>query len=121
MSSIKYKSILFQTIFLAVTALQLIFIPNIFLKTFGFDATSEFWIKILGVVILALSVLYFGIYKSASKQILIWTIAARSTASIGFLLLVLTQTSPANLIIFLVLDLATALWTYFEIRNKNKY
>jgi hypothetical protein len=115
-----YKSILFQTIFLAITALQLIFIPNTFLNTFGFETTSEFWIKILGVVILALAVLYYGINQNPSTAVVKWTTYARSTATIGFVALIVTGAAPINLVVFALLDVATALWTIFELKTKKE-
>ncbi len=118
MFSKKYPSLLFQTVFLAITALQLIFVPNLFLKTFGFDATTEVWIKVLGVVILALAVLYYGLSQTNNPEILRWSIYARFTAGIGFTLLVLSGGAVINLLIFAILDMATAAFTAVELRKK---
>ena len=112
------KSLTFQTIFLAFTALQLIFIPNVFLSTFGFDTTIEIWIKVIGIILLALSVVYFGINRYANTSLIKITVLARLTAGIGLIILVLTGEAKSSLFIFAALDMATAIWTYFEIKNE---
>lgn len=120
MFSKNYFSLIFQTIFLVITSLQLILIPNVFLKTFGFETTTEVWIKVLGIVVLALAVLYYGLNQNGNRETVIWSVRARMTAGLGFVLLVLVGEAKMSLFIFALLDIATAIWTHFELKSKAK-
>lgn len=55
----RYLSLIVQAVYVSITALQLIFVPNILLAMFGFPPTSEIWIKVLGVVLIALATVYY--------------------------------------------------------------
>lgn len=103
-----------------ITSLQLVFIPNVFLTTFGFETTTEVWMKVLGIVVLALAVLYYGLNESGNRESVVWSVRARLTAGLGFVLLVLIGDAKLSLLIFALLDIATAIWTHFELRLKIK-
>ncbi len=112
----RYTSLIVQAIYVFITALQLIFIPNMLLSMFGFPPTSEIWIKVLGVVLMALSTVYYGIIKFGNDEVVKYTMWGRIIVGIGFVILVISgQTLPA-LILFAGIDIATAVWTWFELR-----
>ena len=64
----KFNSLTVQTIYVVLTGLQLIFIPNVLLAMFGFEPTTEIWIKVLGLVVLSLAFCYYGIGKTGNNQ-----------------------------------------------------
>ncbi len=112
----KSLSLTVQAIYVLITALQLIFVPNMLLGMFGFEPTSEIWIKVLGIVLLVLVIYYYAIIQSGDKTLLKFTIYGRLAVVIGFCLLVLAGLAPVQLIMFAGIDLATAIWTWLELK-----
>jgi hypothetical protein len=113
----KSLSLSVQAVYVLITALQLIFVPNMLLGMFGFEPTSEVWIKVLGIILLSLVVVYYAIIQSGDKNILKMTIYSRLLVVLGFILLVATGQAATPLILFAGIDLATAKWTWFEIKR----
>ncbi len=118
MSSNRHLSLLVQAIYVIITGLQLIFVPNLLLGMFGFEPTSEIWIKVLGIVILPLSAVYYAISKQGNAESLWATIVSRGFVGVGFILLALSGQAKLNLILFAGIDIATAVWTWLEMRKK---
>jgi len=113
----KSLSLTVQAVYAFITGLQLIFVPNMLLGIFGFEPTSEIWIKVLGIVLISFSLVYYGIIQSGDKNILKITIYGRLIVVLGFVSLVATGLAAAPLIVFAGIDLATAIWTWFELKK----
>jgi hypothetical protein len=113
----RHSSLVVHAVYVLLTGLQLIFVPNMLLKMFGFDPTSEIWIKVMGIVVMSLSVMYYHISKQGNREVVLSSVWARLFVGLGFILLVLTGQATANLILFAGIDTATALWTWAELRK----
>ncbi len=118
MQSNRHMSLVVQAIYVILTGLQLIFVPNMLLNIFGFDTTSEIWIKVLGIVILPLSAVYYAISKQGNEESVRATIISRGFVGVGFILLALSGQAKLNLILFAGIDIATAVWTWVELKKK---
>jgi hypothetical protein len=110
-------SLTVQAIYVLISAIQLIFVPNLLLDMLGFEHTSEFWIKVFGVVLLSLAVIYWGIIKSGSADMLRHSMWARFLAGIGFCFLVVSGQAPAILLLLGAIDIITATWSWFELKK----
>jgi len=119
MQKLNYLSLTVQGIYVLITGLQLIFIPATLLGMFGFDPPSEIWIKVLGILVLALAILYYSINTSGNKEVVLSTVWFRIFVSAGFLFLVVTGQTKSSLLLFAGVDVATALWTWFELKKKS--
>jgi hypothetical protein len=119
MQSKNFMSLTVQAVYVVLTGLQLIFVPNMLLSMFGFEPTTEIWIKVLGIVVLSLSIIYYTVGKQANRESVQATMYARSFVGVGFLLLVLTGQAKSALILFAGIDIATAVWTWFELKKLN--
>ena len=117
MLSKNYLSLTVQSVYVVLTGLQLIFVPNMLLGMFGFEPTSEIWIKVLGLVVLSLYFLYNGINKSDNADMVRATVYSRALVAAGFLLLVLTGQAKAALILFAGIDIVTAIWSWQELKK----
>ena len=117
MQTPRYLSLTVQGIYVLLTGLQLIFVPNLLIGMFGFEEASEIWIKVLGIVVLALSVFYYAINKSGNAEVVMATVWARLLISAGFIFLVISGQTKPNLILFSGIDIATAVWTWFELKK----
>ncbi len=118
MSSNRHLSLIVQSVYVVLTGLQLIFVPNMLLGMFGFDETSEIWIKALGIVVLPLAFVYYAISKQGSPEVVQSTVWSRLFVGVGFTLLALTGQAKMSLILFAGIDVATAVWTWMELRKK---
>ncbi|WP_394994039.1 hypothetical protein [Emticicia sp.] len=114
----RYISLTVQVIYVLITALQLIFIPNTLLGMFGFEPTSEIWIKVFGVVLLSLAVVYYGIIEYGNDEVVSFTIWSRLLVGTGFTIMAITDVAPITLILFAGIDVATAIWTWFELKKQ---
>jgi hypothetical protein len=113
-----HLSLLVQASYVVITGLQLIFVPNMLLGLFGFSETTEIWIKVLGIVILPLSFVYYAVSKSGNTEAIRSTVWSRLFVGAGFTLLALSGEAPMALILFAGVDVATAVWTWMELKNK---
>ena len=112
-----YYSLYAQAIYVLATGLQLIFVPNMLLGMFGFEPTTEIWIKVLGIVVLSLTIVYYGINKHGSSEVVQLTVWSRAFVGVGFVLLALTGVAPMQIILFAGIDIATAVWTWVELKK----
>ena len=119
MKSKNHLSLTVQAIYVVLTGLQLIFVPNMLLSMFGFEPTSEIWIKVLGIVILPLAFVYHSISKQNNRDVVLATVKSRLFVGFGFLLLVLFGQAKPALILFAGVDIATAIWTWFELKKAS--
>lgn len=113
----KSLSLTVQAVYALITALQLIFVPNMLLGIFGFAPTSEVWIKVLGITLVAFVVVYYGVIQYGNKELIKITIYSRLTIVVGFILLVASGQVATPLILFAGIDLATSIWTWFELKK----
>lgn len=111
----KHLSLTVQMVYVAITGLQLIFVPNILLGLLGLPTTNEIWIRILGIIVFILAILYRSILNFGTKEVIKATILTRLVAAIGIILLAFWSGMPI-LIIFASVDVATAIWTWFEMK-----
>ena len=87
------------------------------LGMFGLEPTTDVWIRVLGIVLLSLSIIYYGVIKSGSAEMLKHTMWARFLAGFGFCAIVLVGLAPPVFILFGAIDLITATWSWFELKK----
>lgn len=95
----------------------LVVAPNLLLATFGFPATSEVWIRVLGFVVVNLSVYYWYAAKSESKPLFLATVYTRLFILVAFVALVVAGLARPMLVLFGAVDALGGLWTYFSLRR----
>ena len=115
-----YKSLLGQVAYVLISGIQLLFIPNFLLKTFGLEPTSEIWIRVLGMLVLALSFYYYAMYKNGGKEIIRATVQGRLFFCAGLMMFVIFGMAKPVLIVFAAVETGLALWTLSEIRQGAK-
>jgi glucose uptake protein GlcU len=115
-----YKSLLGQVAYVIISGLQLLFMPNVLLQLFGFEPTSEIWIRVLGMLVLALSFYYYAMYKNGGKEVIRATVQGRLFFCAGLVMFVILGMAKPVLIGFAVVETGLALWTLSEIRGGGK-
>ncbi len=113
----KFTSITVQMAYVALTGISLIFMPNTLLGLFGLDPTTEVWIRVLGIIVFTLAILYYGINNFGNKEVVKFTVYGRLFAATGIIILALMGFSKMTLILFAGVDIATAIWTWMELKK----
>jgi len=91
--------------------------PNVLLSVVGIPETTEVWIHILGVVAFVLGLYY--VFMAPTNHFLFFTLSvyARITVFLWFVIFIVINLAPIELLPFGVIDLAGAVWTYVALRK----
>ena len=111
------KSVFYYSFYMMGMGLGLLFIPGLILGVFGFDATNDIWIHVLGLFAFCAGMLYF--YCGRTNQIGFFRISIieRIVFFLGMMGIVLfLQTNPVLALIGSV-DLFGAIWTSITLRK----
>jgi len=103
-------------VYLAGLGVTLLFVPNLLLGLFGFAATAEVWIRVLGVVVINLGVYYWFAAVSESVPFFRASVATRVFVLVAFTALVVAGLAQSTLILFGAVDALGGLWTHLALR-----
>ena len=103
-------------IYLALSGLSFIFIPNFILPLLGFAATTEVWIRVVGLLALILGFYFLYSVRHADRDFFRATVYARLIFFSGLVAFVLLGWASPLLIAFGLIDLAGAAWTWRSLR-----
>jgi hypothetical protein len=113
------KSVCYFGFYLYVTGLTLIFAPNLLLKTLQIPETKEVWIRILGVLVFCVGYYCHRAGAENIPAVFKHTIPTRALVFISFSAFVALGYAPAVLIVFGVIDLIGAVWTWMALKKAN--
>ena len=113
------RSVFVFSIYLFVLGTILLVIPNVLLNLFSIPETREVWIRVVGMLVFLLGYYYFQVSRNEIKQVFQWTVYARSSVLVFFVVFVLLDLAPAVLILFGIVDAAAALWTHLSLRSEK--
>ncbi len=111
------RSILVFGVYLALAGLCFIFIPNIILPLLGFAITIEVWIRLVGLLTAILGMYFLYSVRYNDAHFFRATIIARLMFFTGVLLFTLVGWGSPMLIVFGLVDLAGAAWTWLALRS----
>jgi hypothetical protein len=106
-------------VFLVITGISFLIIPNFVLSILGIPATTEIWIRIVGMLALFLGYYYIS---SARKELIDFyysSIVVRIICFFIFLVLVLSKMAYPILMIFGIIDLLGATWTFIALKKSK--
>jgi len=112
------RSVYYFGLYLYVVGLNLLVIPNIFLKTIQLPQTNEVWIRVAGILVLCIAYYYHRNGAGNNKQMFILTVHARVFVFLAFTALALMKLAPPVLVGFGVVDLLGALWTWRALKKE---
>jgi hypothetical protein len=118
MKNAKYPSLYGQLIYVILTGLQLLVIPNVFLSIFGIETTNEVWIRVLGMLVLTLSFYYRAIAHHGNHEIVKATVWGRWFFCAGLIGLVIIGMAKPIFVGFALLEAGLAFWTWRELQSK---
>ena len=96
----------------------LLLIPNVIIGVFGIAETSEVWIRVVGLVAIALGIIYFDGARRQDIGVARASVPARVAAVVAFTALWATG-GPWQLLIFAAADLAGLSWTWNALRSNG--
>jgi hypothetical protein len=111
------KSLFVFGIYLCGLGLILLFVPNLILQVFGVPTTNEVWIRINGMFVLCLSFYYVQAARSELTIFIRWTVWTRLAVIIYFTAFVLLVSAPKALLLFGLIDLLSAIWTWLALKK----
>ena len=116
------KSVFFFGIYVLLLGAILVVAPNVLLKIFNIPETSEVWIRVVGMLVLIIGYYYVraAINEEGLTKFFRWTIYARSSVVVFFIVFVLLNYIKPTLILFGVFDLAGAIWTALALRSSTR-
>jgi hypothetical protein len=103
--------------YLLVLGMVLILFPNALLELFRVAPTVEVWIRVVGMLVLILGAYDVLASLSELQQFIRWSVPMRASVIFFFAVFVLLGYAPPVLLLFGVIDLACAAWTWFALRR----
>ncbi len=104
-------SVFVFSIYLYVLGLVLVSAPNLLLSLFRIPETDEVWIRVVGMLVVILGYYYSTAARHGLTPFLRATVAGRFAVLLFFIAFVVLGFAPPVLILFGLIDAATAVWT----------
>lgn len=114
------KSLFYFSIYLLLIGLNLLVAPNFLLNIFGLPLTEEVWIRVVGLLVLVLSVYYFVAVKHELTAIFHTSVYLRASVIVFFGAFVAMGLVKPVLLLFAGIDVAGAAWTYMALRQDKQ-
>ena len=111
------RSLFVFGIYLCVLGLLLLLVPNLLLRAFGVAPTNEVWIRINGMFVLFLSFYYVQTARNELTSFIRWTVWTRIAVIFYFAAFVLLVSAPKALLLFGLIDLLAAIWTWLALKK----
>lgn len=111
------KSLFVFGLYLCVLGLCLLLIPNTLLRAFGAPPTGEVWIRLNGMFVLCFSFYYIQASRRELTSFIRWTVWARAAVIVYFVAFVLLASAPKALLLFGLIDLLAAAWTWLALKK----
>jgi hypothetical protein len=113
------RTVAMFSVYLFITGLSFLFIPNVVLPLFGFQATTEVWIRVLGLLVMIVGSYYLYCARCEFRPFLRATVLGRVAFCMGLVTLALFDAGGPMLVLFGSVDLAGALWTGLSLRAES--
>ncbi|HEY0545576.1 MAG TPA: hypothetical protein VGC91_09390 [Pyrinomonadaceae bacterium] len=104
-------------IYVCGLGLTLLLVPNLILQVFGVPPTREVWIRINGMFVLCLSFYYVQAARNELTIFIRWTIWTRVAVIIYLAAFILLASAPKVLLLFGLIDLLSAIWTWLALKK----
>jgi hypothetical protein len=111
------RSLFVFGIYLCGLGLVLLFVPNLLLRVFAVPPTNEVWIRVNGMFLLCLSFYYVQTARNELTSFIRWTVWARVAVIFYFAAFVLFVSAPKALLLFGLIDLFSAIWTWLALKR----
>lgn len=97
----------------------LVVVPDLLLALFGFAPASDVWVRVVGVLALLLAWFYLLAARNDLKPFTRGSVSGRAAVFLFFVLFVVLGMAPMQLILFGLVDLTGAAWTWQALRSEG--
>ena len=104
-------SILVWGVYIIFLGTGMLFFPNKLLPLLKFEIPKDQWIRVLGLIVIALGYYYIWFAINDIREFFIITVWARYGVVMGYLVLVFTRKAQKILITSAVIEAGSATWT----------
>lgn len=111
------KSVYYFGFYLILTGIVLLAVPNMLLPMLSFPETNEVWIRVVGMLVLNIGILYVYMAPENSRLFCMLTCYLRTAVMAWFILFVVLGWAGPMLIGFGAIDLLGAVWTYSSLKK----
>jgi hypothetical protein len=111
------RSVFAFGVYFTLLGLTLFVAPNALLGLFGLPPTEEVWIRVAGILALAVGFYYLLAARAELAVFFRWSVYARAPVLPLFALLVVLGLAQPRLILFGLLDALGAIWTALALRE----
>lgn len=113
------RSVFVFGIYLFAVAFQLVLVPNLLLGMFRLPDTSEVWIRVVGLLAFVIGYYYVQAARMGLATFFPFTVHGRVLAFFGFIAFYLMGWVAAPIILFALVDLLGAAWTWMAMRQEQ--
>ena len=110
-------SILVFALYLTSLGAGLLLAPGRVLPLFGFAPPLDFWVRLLGGILLVLALYYFLAARSGELAFYRWTVWGRLPLIVLYTGLFLFAGAPAPLLLIGAFESGCGLWTHLALRR----
>jgi hypothetical protein len=111
-------TLFFFSLYLFALGAILLIAPNWFLGLFEIPATTEVWIRVVGMLVVFLGVYYLIAARHNFLPFLEASVRIRIAVLLFLTAFVALKWAPATLLLFGGVDLAGAVWTFLTLRSE---
>lgn len=110
------RSMVVHGVFLAVSGITFIAVPNMVFGLLGMPPSNEVWVRLVGVLTLILGFYFIQSARQEIVEFMRWTVYARFTFMFFCALFVLLKFVAPVLLLFGLADVLSAIWTARALR-----
>ncbi len=103
--------------YVLILGVVLLLFPNVLLSLFQIEETSEVWIRIVGVLLIALAPYYWIAARDEFQPMIEASVWVRWAAALALVVLAFA-TGPWQLVLFASFDFLGGLWTFMATRKE---
>lgn len=107
-------------VYVILTGITLVLVPNLLLSLFGFAAATEIWVRVLGALAVVVGSYYWICGAAGATAFFRATLVGRPLFCALCLGLVIFAAAPLPLLLFGLVDLLGAAWTALALRSESK-
>jgi hypothetical protein len=113
------RSILVYSIYVFALGATLLLIPNVPLPIVGLPQAAEVWIRVAGMTVIFLSILYFTAARNDYREIFVASVPIRFAVVAFFAAFAAAGFTSWNILLLTPLDIVFALWTWSTLRRAS--
>jgi hypothetical protein len=113
------RSVLVYSIYAFGLGATLIAAPGIALPIFGLAAPADVWIRVAGMTVIFLSLLYFTAARNEYRPIFVASVAFRYAVPVIFAAFIVAGFAPWNLLLLTPFDVIFATWTLISLSDRR--